>query len=174
MFWISKGAAKIAVDDMADHYFGIQKYLGTGSVAQLDTDNKLGVNDADTVINNIGSATISPAGVKSVHLNDDATDYQNSSSKDAYALLTIRATGAGVTSRTFKIYSAPTTDSVAGATEIMNFVPRSAQLNASGQTVSTILLKIQPNHFIVIQNNTVGLNNDIDSALFVGVVVERG
>lgn len=155
---------------MSDHYMEVPLYVGgTTTAGQVH----LGVQDGDTVKYLIHSADIAEAGVKSLHLPDDSTAYQNTSGFDAQVIILIRGRDTGTQARHIKVYSAPTTDSTSSATEVFDY--DGTNFNASTSLLTTPPLKISNNHYIVIENvdeSRVG-NNDVDVGLFGTIVVER-
>jgi hypothetical protein len=98
---------------------------------------------------------------KSLHLSDDSTDYQNTSGKVAYAMVTITSDGDSG-ARSAKIYSAPTTDSKTAATEVwdsLNFTAATAW--GPSELITSWLVPIQNNHYIVIENTSGATPRDI-------------
>jgi len=157
-------------DDMADHYYPFGLYAGTLTSSGTGL---LGVNDEDTV-NILGFGVIAEGGINSLHLQDDSTDYQNTSGAVAYAVIIVRGDGTGTQARHIKIYSAPTTNSKVGATELFDY--DGPDFDANNQLITTPILEIQNNHYIVVENidESRAGTNSIDFVLRNSLVVERG
>jgi len=94
---------------------------------------------------------------------DDSTDYKNTSTKIAYAIISVRADGTSG-QRKFKIYSAPTFDSKVAATEVFNsedLLIKPASWSGAGEIVTSLLVPIQNNHYIVVENTSGAASLDI-------------
>ena len=111
-----------------------------------------------------------------MHLIDDTTDYQNTSGKTAYVIITFSA-GVQTQKRLVRIFSAPTTNSITSATEVFDSqdVLGASSWNSNGNRLTSYVVPIQDNHFIVIQNYT-GAAGDIDIPATAGadaIVIEQ-
>ena len=138
------------VDDMADNYITTDRYIGDASIVIGKVD--VGVQDGDTVRKFFSGATITEGNALSVHGEDDA-DYKNTSGFDAIAVIVLIALSGGAATRHVKIYSAPTTDSTAGATLVWETGQTdSPYFDASLDRLTSAPVKIQDDHFIVIEN----------------------
>lgn len=147
-------------DDMADSYLEFPKYIG--QQANTAGTVSVGVQDGDTVRLTATSATIAEGSALSVHGEDD-TDYQNTSGFNAIAVIIMNCDNTGAAQRHVKIYSAPTTDSTSSATLLFEIGKAdNSVFNANNDSYTTPPLKIQNNHFIVVENvddSRAGTNN---------------
>lgn len=138
-------------DDMADNYLPFPRFDGHSSSTFQDL---LGYSRTDKVKRLVHGAVIDDGETKSIHLADDLTDYQNQTGGTVYAMITLTVSSpAGA--RSFKVWSAPTTDSKVGATEVFDsddWVVGS--WSAISDKLTTTILPISNNHFIVIENTT--------------------
>jgi len=149
---ISVSILERVADQLSDYYILMPIFLGGSSANRTD---RIGYNRDETITRLVHEADIDDTELQSLHLADDTTAYQNTSGKTAYAMITVRAiTDAG--ERNFKIYSAPTTNSKAAATEVYNSDDWlvTTGWDATGEKVTTHLLPIQNNHFIVLENTS--------------------
>jgi len=162
------------LDEMSDNYIDLSVYLASTTSSRTD---QVGFNRDETVKRLTHTANIDDGGAQSLHLNDDSTAYQNSTSKTAYAVVAVRAIiDAG--ERKFKIHSSPTSDTVAGTkvfdTDDFLF---SSSLNVTGEKLTAFLLPIQPTHFIVLENfsGSTPRNIDVDNSenTFESFVIEQ-
>ena len=127
--------------------------IGLNTPSRTD---RIGYNRDETVTSLVYNTAIDDAGIQSLHLLNDSTDYQNTSGKTAYAVITVNSQ-TGVTPKKFKIYSAPTINSKSGATLVFDsttLMQGTTSMNANGEKLTTWLLPIQNNHFIVLENTT--------------------
>ena len=132
----------------------------------------IGLNDADTRILLVNETVLSQNVPKSILLSDDSTVYQNTTGQDAFASIIVEMSGADGASAAWEAYSAPTSNSIAGATKVFeNLGGMSGVLDANGQTQTATPLKISNGHFIVINLSTT--NHAIFSPAG-SFVVERG
>lgn len=148
---------------MADSYMSTIKYNG------FDSDGSgevlIGVQDGDTVLSLVDNASaLTEGGVRSMHEEDDSTDYQNTTGFNAICVLTFEASASGTEERHVRVYSGPTTNSTTGATLLWEFGTdgTSGIFDTSGQRVTTPPLKISNNHFIIVENvddSRAGTNN---------------
>jgi len=148
-------------DDLPDHFEEIVKFEGSAVQAGVML---LGVNDGDTVLVLRHTADITDTQLRSIHETNDSTSYQNTSGKDAFVILVVVARGAGSATRAFKIYSSPNDNSKTSATEVYEFPSGAAGMTVSLNQFTTPPLKIQNNHFCVIENNSGDGTSDIDCA----------
>ena len=165
-------------DELPDHFITLPNYDGFSGTEKTSGGSSLGVNDADTVKALATNAGLAEGAVGSLHVEDNSTSYQNTSGVTAYAIIIIQCEGAGTATRHVKIYSGPTENSTASATLLFEIgsVTTFGILNATGEKLTTPILKIQDNHFLTVENvddSRAGANNiNYDSS--VGWVVERG
>lgn len=138
-------------DDMADNYYPFPIFVGGTQSVEV---NRIGYARNDTLKRVVHSGDIDDGDTLSLHLPDDTTAYQNNSGKIAYAIVTfIAASLSGA--RSIKIYSAPTSDSVTGATEVWNSDDHTVNSwSATNSLFTSVLVEIQDSHYIVIENNT--------------------
>ena len=151
---------------MADNYFEFPSY-----------NNKSNLNDAliQLIGYNLGDKLlqlthntdiiIGGANAKSLHLSDDSTSYQNTTGNTVYAIVTPRITTDG-TLNSYKLYSAPTDNSVASAIEVFDLADFTVDwdISATFDRFTSSLVAIQNNHFIVLENTGTGgsiINVDI-------------
>jgi len=92
--------------------------------------------------------------IKSVHTEDDSTSYQNTTGNDAVVSFSIQASNAGGTAtRHVKVYSSPNNDSTSGATLLFEYGTASSSFfDTAGDNIGLSNLRIQNNHFLVIEN----------------------
>jgi len=178
--WILFAPAIVEDEDMSDNYIELERYVGSQQTAKGSVS--LGVNDEDTVVRVYTGADIAEGGVLSVH-KEDNTDYQNTSGFNAFAVIVLDGRDSGIATRHVKIYSAPTTDSISGATLVFETGQvDNDNFDAGGDYVTTPPLKIQDNHYIVVENvddSRAGTNNVRTLGVTVvpqstSLIVERG
>jgi len=141
------------VDDMADNYYDFAVYLGGSAIAD---QQKIGYSRDDKLVALVHATTFDDTVLKSLHLGDDSTDYQNTTGKTVYVIVTVSVLSAGG-DRAYKIWSAPTTDSKTAATEVFDSDDIDTGANgfdATGDKLTSFLVPIQDNHFIVIENTS--------------------
>ena len=157
-------------EDMADHYIELPKYLGEvagGALGKI----LVGMQDEDTFRHLIHLTDITGGGdIKSMHLEDDSTSYQNTSGQDAYFALEIFITNSTGT-RDIAIYSSPNDNSKTSATLVhtINSPNFGGTIN---RFWTTPVLRVQNNEYIVVENNSAA-SDDLDIR-FNSLVVERG
>lgn len=149
---------------MADSYISIPKFLGA---TVPEGEQLLGVQDGDRV-RALRHGTISNGQVFSVHIQDNATSYQNTSGFDAFAILVVEASGVAQT-RIINIYDSPTDNSTAGAT--LRFDINQNFFDSTNEKLTTPPMKISNNNFCVVENVT-GAAGDIIIEVQ-SIVVER-
>ncbi len=153
--WIQLLSEFEDADDMADSYLTTTKYNGfqVSSVPQTDGTVHVGVQDGDTIVYLAYNSAIAEAAVVSVHTDDDSTSYQNTSGFDAVAVLTL-ATVSGSDEAHVKVYSSPNDNSTSSATLLWEYgnSASSSMFKAAGDLLTSPPLKIQNNHYIVIEN----------------------
>lgn len=140
-------------DGMADNYYPVAKFSGVGSTQGDDV--LLGLNDGDTLKTILHITLITDTQTLSVHEDDDATSYQNTSGFDAMAVLVLNAQGSdGATVRNFKLYSSPNNNSTTSATLVYDFSTFSPAgvFDATNDIYTTPPVKIENNHYVVIEN----------------------
>jgi len=166
------------VEDLPDHFVTLPHYDGSSGTPKSSGGMSLGVNDGDTVKVLGFRNEITEGQIRSLHLEDDTTDYQNTSGFNAFAAITVEADNTGILTRHIKIFSSPTTNSITSATLLYEYgSQQTPMLNADGEKLSITGLKIQDDHFLVIQNvddSRAGLNSiTIGSTEIEAFVVER-
>ena len=169
------------VDDLPDNFISIERFVGSLNISRGDVS--IGVNDEDTVKYLHGNIAQAEGDILSVH-DDDNTDYKNTTGFDAITVLTINVINTGVATRHIKVYSGPTTDSTSGATLVWEVGQVDNDFyDGDGDAITTPPLKIQNNHFIIVENvddSRAGTNNfQVTGTIVTGVsvnsiVVERG
>ncbi len=139
-------------DGMTDNYYDFDVYNG-GSTAV--NNNSIGHNRDDALVHLVHETNFDNGEAVSLHLGDDTTDYQNTTGSTVYVIISIEAF-TDIGTRAYKIYSAPTTDSVAGATEVFDSanLPSDQAWDAGGELLTSFLVPIQDNHFIVVENTS--------------------
>jgi len=158
------------VDDLPDSFLQLTNFRGVDG-STVDGFVQLGVNDGDTVKGLLHTTDIADTQLRSVHLDDDSTSYQNTTGLDSVVVLQIRAVNSGTTDRNFKVYTSPNDNSKTGATEVFSMDVIS-YLNALNDVFTTPPLAIKNNHFCVVENNSGDATSDID-VLRESRVVER-
>lgn len=167
---------------MADNYISVVRYDGANTTTPQG-EVSLGVNDVDTTKLLESPGIMTEGTILSVHDDVTGAAYQNTSGSTALAVLTIQGNSSGVLTRHVKIYSGPTTDSVTGATLLLEVgAVVTGFLNASDNRFTTPPLKIQNNNFIIVENvddSRAGINNLIvlggaTAGGIFSIVVERG
>ncbi len=156
------------VDDLPDHFEVIDRFVG-GTTA--DGQFFLGIKDGDSVKILVHTTDIQDTQLRSVHLSDDSTSYQNNSGKDAFAIIKLTARDSGTGSRAFKIYSSPNDNSKTSATEVYDFDGNTG-FNNTSEDWTTPPLKIQNTHFCVVECLSGNALRDIDVSVQ-SRVVER-
>ena len=166
---------------MADSYYSVARYVGATGTKEGEVS--VGVNDEDTFKHFYESANIAEGGILSVH-GDDNADYQNNTSFDAIAVLTLQGVGTGGATRHVKIWSGTVTDSLSGSTTLLWEFGQvdSTFFDASSDSLTTPPMKIAAGRYLIVENvddsragdnsvKVLGLNNDPSLKSF---VVERG
>jgi len=144
----------LAEDDDLASLITLPYYEGTGAAATTEASVSLKVPDDGRIIPILHETDITEGTAVSLHMDDDSTSYQNISGKKAGAILTISCRGAGVLSRHFKLYSAPTDNSTAAATEIFDYDgDGKVGMDAAGEHLTVLIPEsIQNNHYLVLEN----------------------
>lgn len=138
-------------DGLAENYFAFPVFDGGTSKTN---DNLIGYALTDTIVPLRHGADMDDTVIKSLHTSDDSTDYKNTTGKVAQVIITVQAR-LDASLRNFKIYSAPTTDSVTGAILVFDTAVSDFNTLGTANTKLTInMVDIQNNHFVVIQNTT--------------------
>lgn len=151
-------------------------YNGTSSSPIASGGVSLGVADKDVLKILLHGTAITEGGIKSLHVRDNSTSYQNTSGSDAVAVLNISANAAGTSARHVKIFSSPSDDSITSATLILD-IDQSGILDANGEILTVLCPNIQNNHYLVIQNvdeSRAGDNSISVQPTSISYVVERG
>jgi len=164
--WFQGIPPAIVVDDLPDHFEQMSKLVGGTSSSNLFF---LGIKDGDSVKLLVHTTDITDAQLRSVHLSDDVTSYQNLSGKDAFVILLLVARNTSTGPRPFKIYSSPNDNSKTGATEVYDFDGNTG-FNNTGEGWTTPPLKIQNNHFCVVENLSGNALRDISVSIASRVV----
>lgn len=152
----------IGVDEMADNYIKFDVYVGTTAVIRSDD---IGYNRGETVTKLVHNTGFDDTVARSLHLVDDSTAYQNNSGQTAYAIVTVSAVTDSAADRAFKIYSAPTTDSVAAATEVFDstdLLNASTAFDNPNDRATSWQVPIQDTHYIVIENTSGASSRNIN------------
>jgi len=140
-------------DDMAENYYLFPRYIN--STVPLEYQ-RIGHNRADNLVKLTHNTLFDHGTAVSLHLTDDTTDYQNTTGRTVYAIITVNAaTDSG--GRAYKIYSAPTTDSIVGATEVYDSTEWRTNTNnfdSSADRWTSVLVPIQNTHYIVVENTS--------------------
>lgn len=137
-------------DELADNYILFSMYPASGT----PTVARIGYNRDETVVHLVHATAFDDTATESLHVKDDSTSYQNTTGKTAYAIITVNASTQTGVERDFKVHSAPTDNSKTAATllyDTTNFIGSWATINTR---VTTPLLAIADNHFIVIENTS--------------------
>lgn len=147
-------------DGLADNYQSLPKFTGTGT--NISGDVNVGIENGDTVKGFFSSVDITEGTALSVHDESD-TDYQNTSGADATTVLILLATNTGAATRHVRVYSSPTTDTIAGGTLVWETGQSdSTFFDAASDQLTSPPMQIQNNHFIVVNNvddSRAGTNN---------------
>lgn len=137
---------------MADNYIVTPRYIGAGTSTL--GEYHIGQPFAGQVKMLRHETDITDGDIKSMHLYDDSTSYQNTSGATAYFTLAIvisSATG----DRIIKIHSSPNDDSLTGATLLETLDSSSiSEWDAVNDVVSTAILGVENNHYIIVENAT--------------------
>lgn len=152
-----------AGDGLADNYIEFQ--ILVGGTAGTSTTDYIGYNRGETVVKLTHNTSFDDTVLKSLHLMDDSTDYQNTSGNTAYAIVTATAiTDAG--DRAFKIWSAPTTDSKTAATQVFDSAVAFNNLlwDGNNELLTSWQVPITDQHFIVIENTSGATPRNINIA----------
>lgn len=129
-------------DDLPDHWINMGGVF-TAVASTATIESKILMHNTE----------LSEGDVKSIHMDDDTTAYQNTTGNAAFATLRITATGSGSSTRHIRIYSAPTSDSTSSATLLFEFGTGDTNaFDSSGNTMTVSGLKIQNNHYLVLEN----------------------
>ena len=150
--WFNK-VFRTGVDNLADNYILFSMYIGSTSSSRND---QIGYNRGETVKKLVFNTNFDDTVTNSLHLADDSTDYQNTSGKTAYAIVTVNA-AVNSGDRAFKIWSAPTTNSKTAAIEVYDsadWAHTSTGFDGSSDKFSSVLVPITVNHFVVIENTS--------------------
>lgn len=163
-------------DGLADNYLTYIRFVKSTSVAVQVQRDQIGYNRDDVVVLLQHNASILLNETKSLFLGGfTSTAYQNTSGNTAFVIVSGNIAGTGVNAR-FKLYSAPTTDSKAGATEVFDSDDIVSSWNAVSSRTTSFLVPIQDNHFIVFENLSVSaqpMNVPLpDLETFYAVVIE--
>jgi len=179
--WIGFFPLVIVEDDLPDSFISTARFIGFGTGTSGEVS--IGVNDEDTVIFPPNTSDQTEGTLDSVN-DDDGTVYKNTSGFNAIATILIKATNTGAASRHIKVYSAPTEDSSSGATLVWEYDEQDGiNFDADGDLITTPPIKIQNNHFIVVENvddSRAGTNNlrimgrNVDPTGATTIIVERG
>jgi len=163
--------------DLPDHFVGLPYFDGRSATAFTSGGVQLGVNNEDTVKMIIHTAAIAEAGVNSIHEEDNATSYQNTSGADAFAILILKCDNTGAIERHIKLHSSPNDNSTTSATLLFEVGAGTANsiLDADNEELTVGPLRISNNHYLVIENvdDSRAGSNDIRVSV-PGWVVERG
>lgn len=148
---VSIGFIPVTGDGLADNYIVFDQFNGSGVSSR---EIHIGYARTETVKILTHNAVFDDTVLKSLHLADDTTDYQNNTGKIAYAMVTM-SSDSDSGARAAKIYSAPTTDSKAAALEVWDSVDALAgsAWNAS-ESITSWLVPIANGDFIVIENTS--------------------
>ena len=140
-------------DDMAENYYLFPRYIGSSTFLEYE---RIGYSRADTLVRLVHNAAFDNTALATLHLADDSTDYQNTTGGTVYAIISVQAiTNSG--DRAYKIYSAPTAGSLASATEVYDsadWITSPNSFDASGEIVTSALVPIQDNHYIIVENTS--------------------
>lgn len=163
-------------DGLTDNYLRFSVFRAKNTVSQIAD---IGYNRNDKIIE-ISLDVIDNGVAMSVHIGESTTDYQNTTLETAYAIISLVNTGPNG-ERRWKIYSAPTTNSIVGATEVFDsddlIIPPGEYVGFTDRLTSN-LVPIQPNHFIVVENVSGAssrlISTSPDAEPQSGVVIEQG
>ena len=104
---------------------------------------------------------------------------QNNTGKIAYAIVSVTAS-VDTGDRDYKLWSAPTTNSIVGATQVFDSkdqLSSSALFDAANDTLTSNLVPIQDTHFIVLENTSGASPRQIDvpsNSSPRAIVIEQG
>lgn len=164
-------------DDLPDHFLTVPYFNGTGGSPSSSGGMSIGFNDVDTTKFLLHTVAITEGSASSVHLENNTTDYQNTTGQDAFAVLVLNAVGSGTVQRHVKIWSGGTVNSISGATLLfeINSAVVVTILDNAAEKFTTPILTIQNNHYLTIENvdDSRAGTNDISVASD-SWVVERG
>lgn len=149
---------------------------GESNTAEPSGQMCINVNDIDTVKMLIHNTDISAGSdIKSIHLADDVSSYQNTSGNDAFVIMVISSKGAGSVTRDIKIWDSPVNNDKTGGAilRLESSTGLPGFLNGSNKKATMGVIKISNNNYCVIENATVGATNDINIS-DTAWVVERG
>ena len=142
----------LGIDDLPDHWVEL------GGVF-----TKVNPTAVVTRIPVVYTPVLTEGVIASVHTENDSTSYQNTTGNTAIASLVIGAISTGLESRHVKIWSSPNDNSSIGATLLFEIGTTSSfAFDNDGDEISLIDLKIQHNHYLVIENvdeGRAGTNN---------------
>jgi len=154
---------------LADNYYLFRHFLQTNA-ADPDEFERIGYNRDDVLVAVQHDAGINNATPRSLHSGSSTTSYQNTTGRTVYAIITV-VIGNPNTNPRWKIFSAPTNDSIASATEVFDSDNTINILsNNSSDRLTSFLVPIQNNHFIVLQN----LDSNVSNEIRVAVADENG
>ena len=164
-------------DDLADNYYLFKHWLEATNSDNFNQFERIGYNRDDNLVVLQHPTDILPATPRSLHSGSSTTSYQNTTGRTVYAIVTVTA-GNPNTNPRWKLFSAPTNDSIAAATEVFdsdNIINILSTIFSDRLT--SLLVPIQDNHFIVLQNldsNVAGIItvNTPDGNNVNGLVVE--
>lgn len=152
VFYLEPISAVVEGDGMADNYLEFNRYVESLVTAPGSIDT-IGYNRGDKILTLVHNATIAQNGIQSMHLADDTTAYQNLTGEIAYAIVSVETTAA-LSNTSYKLYSAPTTDSVADAIEVFDSTDIFSDWDVANTFMTSVLVSIQNNHFIVLENTS--------------------
>lgn len=135
-------------DGMADFYLNFPHFYTNNTITVVDRDD-IGYNKGDKLI--YVQRFIASSGIFSLEKVGGTVDYQNLTGADVYVILTVEA-GNPNESAAFRVYSAPTTNSVSGATEVFDSADHAGNFGDGGDQLTTNIFIISNNHFIVLEN----------------------
>ena len=169
IFYQEEPVSVVVGDGLADNYLEFSRFRENILASPVSIDN-IGYNNGDKIIILQHPTSIAQNGIQSIHLDDNSTAYQNTTGDVVHAIISPEVES-GVSFSSYKLYSAPTTDSVASATEVFDSTDIISNWDLINTFLTSVLVPIQNNHFIVIENTSssavnIRIRSSVDQVIF--------